>query len=212
MAGGHKRKPPEVRRREIMDAVVAIGVERGLDAISVRDVAEHCGVAPGLIHHYFPSVDELLAESFGTWADSSLTVLRDLSREESPRMALALTVANLSPDQRIWNDALSSASRHRQLRDRAKALSEDYLAHVEGLIRAGIDREQFTCDDPTLSAWRIILLLDGMVAMMHILDLIRRDQLATIVGPVVERELGLAAGSFTELIRAVLSAEHVPVW
>lgn len=212
MAGGHKRKAPEVRRREIMDAVIAIGVERGLDAVSVRDVAEHCGVAPGLIHHYFPSVDELIAESFGTWADSSLKVLRDLSQEESPRTALALTVANLSPDQRIWNDALNTASRHQPLRDRAQALSQDYLAHVEGLIHAGIDQGQFTSDDPLLSAWRIILLLDGMVAMMHILGLIHRDQLATIVGPVVERELGLAPDSFTELVQAVLSAGTVLDW
>jgi len=212
MTGGHKRKAPEVRRREILDAVIAIGVERGLDAINVRDVAEHCGVAPGLIHHYFPSVDELIAESFGTWADSSLKVLRDLSQEESPRMALALTVANLSPDQRIWNDALNTASRHQPLRDRAKALSEDYLAHVEGLIRSGVEKEQFTCDDPLLSAWRIILVLDGMVAMMHILDLIRRDQLAIIVGPLVERELGLVPGTFTELVQAVLTAGNVPGW
>lgn len=212
MTGNRTRKPPEVRRREILDAAIAIGAERGLDRINVREVADRCGVAPGLIHHYFPSVDELLAESFGSWADSSLKVLQELSGSKSPRMALALTVANLSPDQRIWNDALSSASRHTQLRDRARSLSEDYLAHVEGLIRAGVEMKQFTAPDPQASAWRIILVLDGMVAMMHILDMIRPDQLATIVGPAVERELELAPGSFTELVQAVLNAGDVPGW
>jgi AcrR family transcriptional regulator len=212
MTGNRTRKPPEVRRREILDAAIAIGAERGLDRINVREVADRCGVAPGLIHHYFPSVDELLAESFGSWADSSLKVLQELSGSKSPRMALALTVANLSPDQRIWHDALSSASRHTQLRDRARSLSEDYLAHVEGLIRAGVEMKQFTAPDPQASAWRIILVLDGMVAMMHILDMIPPDQLATIVGPVVERELELAPGSFTELVQAVLNAGDVPGW
>lgn len=212
MATGRTRKPPEVRRREILDAVIAIGADRGLDAVSVRDVAAHCGVAPGLIHHYFPSFDELLAESFGTWADASLKELQRLSESASPRMALALTVANVSPDQRIWNDALSTASRYQQLRARARSLSEDYLAHVEGLIRAGIEKEQFVCPDPHLSAWRIILVLDGMVAMVHILDLIHRDQLATIAGPVVERELDLEPGTFTELVQAVLTSSHGTSW
>ncbi|MFC5179486.1 TetR/AcrR family transcriptional regulator [Nocardioides taihuensis] len=209
MPAGRKRKSPEVRRREILDAVIAIGSDSGLDAVSVRDVAERCGVAPGLIHHYFPSMDELLAESFGSWADSSLRQLQEISAGASPRVALALTVANLSPDQRIWHDALSTASRYSQLRARARSLSEDYLAHVEGLVRAGVEVGQFACPDPRESAWRIILVLDGMVAMMHILDLIGRDELATIVGPVVENELDLARGSFTELVQAVLASDGV---
>ena len=212
MATTRTRKSPEVRRREILEAVIAIGADRGLDALNVRDVAERCGVAPGLIHHYFPSMDELLAESFGTWADASLKALQQLSESASPRVALALTVANVSPDQRIWHDALSSASRHQQLRARAKSLSEEYLAHVEGLIRAGIEKEQFACPDPRLSAWRIILVLDGMVAMMHILDLIHREQLAGIAGPVVENELGLDRGTFTELVEAILTSSNGTSW
>lgn len=209
MASAQKRKSPEVRRREILDAVIAIGSDKGLEAISVRDVAEQAGVAPGLIHHYFPSMDELLAESFGSWADSSLKQLQDISDGATPKVALALTVANLSPDQRIWHDALSTASRYSQLRARAKTLSEDYLAHVEGLVRAGVEEEQFNCPDPRATAWRIILVLDGMVAMMHILELIERDELATIVGPVVENELKLASGTFTELIQAIVAADGV---
>lgn len=204
MSAPRKRKSPEVRRLEILDAAIAIGAERGLDAISTRDIAARIDVAPGLIHHYFPSLDGLLAESFGRWADTSLRELQDLSRDVSPRMALAFTVARLTPDQRIWHDALSSAWRYTELRARAKSLSEDYLSHVEGLIRTGVAEGQFVCADPRLSAWRIILILDGAVAMVHILELIDWQELSRIVGPVVERELALPSETFTELIEAAL--------
>ncbi|MCW2756431.1 MAG: hypothetical protein JWO46_177 [Nocardioidaceae bacterium] len=205
------RKPPEVRRQEILDAVVAIAADHGLDAISARDVAERAGVAPGLIHHYFPSMDELLAESFGKWADGQLEHLQRVADDVPPRVSLALTVAHLSPEQRIWNDALSTATRFSELRHRARRLSEAYLAHVQGTIEAGVADGTFVCASPRDSAWRIILILDGMVAMVHILDLIQAREIAAIISPVVEHDLGLEPGSFADLVLAVMARE-TPGW
>lgn len=206
MAGTGKRKPPEVRRQEIIEAAAAIGAERGLESVTVRDVAARASVAPGLIHHYFPSLDALLTESFGSWADGVLGQLRQNAEGMSPKVALALTVTHLYPEQRIWIDALTTAARFSQLRERARELSVDYLDHTVATIQAGVDLGMFTCDDPTHAAWRIILLLDGMVAMVHILELIEPEQVPLIVGPVVEDQLGLERGSFTELVQA-LSAQ-----
>ena len=203
MASSRQRKSPEVRRQEILDAAVSLGAERGLESVSIRDVAKRAAVAPGLIHHYFPSLDALLTESFGSWADAILRQLRQQSDGVSPRMALALAVANLYPEQRIWNDALSTASRFAQLRDKARELSVEYLDHVESLIRAGVDDGAFVCDDPTRAAWRIILILDGLVAMVHILEIIKPEETALIVGPVIEGQLKLERGTFTELVQAV---------
>lgn len=203
MASSRQRKSPEVRRQEILDAAISIGAERGLGSVTVRDVAERASVAPGLIHHYFPSLDALLTDSFGSWADTVIDGLRQQSEQVSPRVGLALAVSNLYPEQRIWNDALSTASRFTQLRQRARDLSREYLEHVEAIIRAGCAEGVFVSEDPTLSAWRIILILDGLVAMVHILEIIDKDQIPVIVGPVIEEQLQLERGTFTELVQAV---------
>jgi AcrR family transcriptional regulator len=200
-----RRKAPEVRRQEILDAATSLSIERGSASISVRDVAERASVAPGLIHHYFPSLDALITESFGSWADEILTRLRQQAEGVSPRTGLALVVTNLTPEERIWNDALTTSSRFSQLNQRARELSIEYLAHVESLIRAGIDEGVFRCDDPTLAAWRLILMLDGLVAMVHIIKIIEPSQIPLIVGPVVEEQLQLEPGSFTELVQAISS-------
>jgi AcrR family transcriptional regulator len=208
VAEPRRRKAPEIRRQEIVDAVVSLAAERGLGSITVRDVAQRVSVAPGLIHHYFPSLDALLTESFATWADASLERLRELSVDLSPRMGLAMAVADLLPEQRIWNDALTTASRFPQLRERAWELSVEYLEHVEGLIVAGVDEGVFTCEQPTLAAWRVILMLDGLVAMVHILGIVSQEQIPLIVGPVVEDQLGLERNSFTELVQGIMSGPY----
>lgn len=203
MSPTRQRKTPEARRRQIQEAVIRVGTESGMDGITVRDVAEAAGVAPGLIHHYFPSTDDLLAESFGAWADASLRQLTDLPEGVPPTVALALVVANLTPDQRLWHDALSSASRYDKLRERALELSVNYQGHVESVIRAGVEDGSFTCADPESSTWRIILILDGLVPMVHILGLIDRERIPELVGAVVEQELSLAPGSFAAVVKVL---------
>ncbi|AQT80199.1 hypothetical protein B1R94_14405 [Mycolicibacterium litorale] len=199
-----------MRRQEILDAVIAVAIDRGLDGITVRDVAQRASVTPGLIHHYFPSLDEMLTTAFGEWADRSLERTLLDARDVSPRMGLAQVVADNTPAQRLWNDALSTASRFELLKQRAHDLSVSYRDHVESLIRAGVGDGSFVCADPRATAWRVILMLDGLVPMVHVLGLIAPLEIPAIVGPVVENELGLETGSFTELALAMMRSASTP--
>jgi len=52
---------PEQRRAAIVDATVGVMLRRGIAAATVRDVAAEMGTSSGLIHHYFGSMEELLA-------------------------------------------------------------------------------------------------------------------------------------------------------
>ncbi len=204
MTAPKKRKSPAVRRREILQATIAVGRERGLDALTLRDIAERTGVTPGLIHHYFPSMDSLITEAFGGWADEALAMLSAQEKSATPRMALALVVMNVGPEQRLWYDALITASRFELLRDRARRLSQSYHSHVASLIRAGVGDGSFRCSDPETTAWRIILMLDGLVPMSSIVRLLELREIPEIVGPFIERELGLGDRTFTDLLQALL--------
>lgn len=199
-----KRKSPAVRRLEILQATIAVGGELGLDVLTLRDVAERAGVTPGLIHHYFPSMEALITEAFGNWADNEFVTLAEREVSATPRMALALVVVNVDLEQRFWYDALITSSRLELLRDRASRLSQSYHDHVTSLVRAGVDDGTFHSDDPEKSAWRIILMLDGLVPMTSILQLIEFKEVPEIVGPFIERELGLDTGTFTELLQALM--------
>lgn len=52
------------RRAEIVEALLRIIGEHGLDAVSVRDIATAAGVSVGRVQHYFPTKDLVLQAAF----------------------------------------------------------------------------------------------------------------------------------------------------
>ena len=48
------------RRSEIVQAAYRVLSERGYEATSIKDIAQAADIAPGLVHYYFASKEELL--------------------------------------------------------------------------------------------------------------------------------------------------------
>jgi AcrR family transcriptional regulator len=59
--------PKGVRRRQqILDSVIALLAQRGVDRASLRTVSDAIGVSHTALRHYFSSRDELLVEAYRT--------------------------------------------------------------------------------------------------------------------------------------------------
>ena len=54
-------KPPDIRRREIVEAAADLFLTKGYQKTSIKDITTHAGIARGLFHYYFKSKDEILA-------------------------------------------------------------------------------------------------------------------------------------------------------
>jgi len=54
----------ETRRSQLLDIALALFAERGVENVSIKDLATEAGVAQGLIYHYFQSKDKLLSAVF----------------------------------------------------------------------------------------------------------------------------------------------------
>jgi AcrR family transcriptional regulator len=80
-----KRVDPEERRRSIADALMRVASSRGLEAVSLRHVAEEAGATAGLVQHYFRTKDEMM-----------LFALEVVSERAEARIGPA--VAALGPD------------------------------------------------------------------------------------------------------------------
>ncbi|MCH0538164.1 TetR/AcrR family transcriptional regulator [Streptomyces sp. MUM 203J] len=65
-------QPPDVRRRQILDATAALLLEDGYEALTVSKVAARAGVAKGTVYLYFDSKQELLAALQGEMWDRML--------------------------------------------------------------------------------------------------------------------------------------------
>lgn len=67
----------EARRRAIAEAIFEVIGDRGLEAVSLRDVAAQAGVSMGSVQHYFRSKEEMLQFALGHMRDRALARLQD---------------------------------------------------------------------------------------------------------------------------------------
>lgn len=81
MSDGPRRRDPERRRREIVDAAAALVLESGADALTHRKVAARAGVPLGSTTQYFATLDDLREAALRNLMDEAEQWLADLEAE-----------------------------------------------------------------------------------------------------------------------------------
>ena len=95
----------ETRRSQLLDIALALFAERGVENVSIKDLATEASVAQGLIYHYFQSKDELLSAVFQR--HNPLPPLREIIGEievlpaREGLVLFAHRVATLLPEKRL---------------------------------------------------------------------------------------------------------------
>ena len=193
---------PADRRSAIVAATVDIARRKGLASTTVRDVAAEMGTSSGLIHHYFASMDEVLAAAFEIVASQDLEVSAQLmAGASSPVEALRAFFRTYTPADKdwafqLWLDAWAEAARRPAVQATSRRLNLEWQALLERTIQAGVRSGTFVCPDPAGAAWRILSLLDGLALQVVAHGTtISRDDVVEWSTAAAERELGLAAGT-----------------
>jgi len=147
--------PKGVRRRQqILDSVIALLAQRGVDRASLRTVGEAIGVSHSALRHYFSSRDELLVEAYrthegqaagdGPSADSSAVgVIIEAAERNRSIPGLVELYATLSTDALQEQHGLTREfvrGRFRSLRATlAGLIAEEQRARAGQAGAAGID-------------------------------------------------------------------------
>ena len=193
---------PAARRDAIVDAALTVALQKGLGATTVRDVAAELHCSSGLIHHYFSSMDEVLAAAFERAAG------RDLADTESAVAAARTPVEQLTAfldtysraehdwAYQLWLDAWAEASRRPALGNTSRRLNAAWQQLLVRIIRDGAVGDTFRCNDPDAAAWRLLSLLDGLSlqAVAH-RGLVNRVTVVEWATALAEDELELERGA-----------------
>jgi AcrR family transcriptional regulator len=171
-----KQVDHEVRRRQIAAAVWRIIAERGLEAVSMREVSLEARVSVGAVQHYFASKDEVI-----TFAASHLReqlsdrVARQVAAMPRPHtplgLARAVLVALLPMDAAgrtasLVGNALSlRALREPGLTERYRKGSAEIVALVADHLAAAADDGEVRADlDATREAQILVALAGGLAS------------------------------------------------
>lgn len=198
------RKDPSARRAEIVAASAAVALAEGLECVTLRRIADELAVRPGLISHYFPVTEDLVAEAFGNAAGAELDSLLPPDPDaESPRLRLARFFARTSGEaydamSRLWINARHLSRYRPVLRDRVAEQEAAWRGRLTALVEEGVERGEFRTDDPYVTTIQILVVLDGLGAHANT-DTSNRPAAATRLAiTTAERELGLPFGALTD--------------
>jgi len=201
---------PDIRRQAIVDAAQIVATQKGLSTTTVRDVATEMGTSSGLVHHYFDSMDQLLAVVFGQVAKAELSALRDrMHRAETPTGQLAEYFAAFTDPENdenfhFWLDAWSEAARNETIRKVSREMNIEWQELLLSVIAAGVRTGEFIDVDLEAVSWKALSLLDGLeLQIVAHPTVITRKQAAKWAAESIEKELGLPTGTITEILTAV---------
>ncbi len=202
------RMDPNVRRQKIVEAAQAVATRKGLSATTVRDVAEEMGTSSGLIHHYFASMDQLLAVVFDKVAEADLSATRkrmEVATSPTGRLA-AYFAAWGDPDNdetfQFWLDAWSEAGRNDAVRERSRDLNIEWQELLSEVIRQGIETGEFSDTEVDAAAWKALSLLDGLtLQVVAHPTVIERGKAVKWAASGIENDLGLPPGALADAMQ-----------
>lgn len=177
-----RQKQSKDRHQEILEAAARVITDRGLGDTRISDIAERCGVSPGLILYYFESKDRLLVEAL-TYANDKyyLAQARELRRLATARERLErlvdLAVPGLLPDFErleewaLWIEIWVRALRDPTLAKEAEVLDRRWRGSIADIIRSGRDSGEFPeGSDPEELGVQLGALIDGMAIQVLMND------------------------------------------
>ncbi|GAA5117412.1 TetR/AcrR family transcriptional regulator [Pseudonocardia adelaidensis] len=153
----------EVRRR-LVQAARELVPERGWTAVSTRTVAERAGVAPGLVHYHFASLQALLAEAaVGALREMIDGVGELLQQARTPTELVDLIAAAVDrytgtdPASLLAVETYLAATRDPGLREQLGAVLDEFRDGVARQLR-----EQGV-PDPVATAAVLAAVVDGVL-------------------------------------------------
>lgn len=78
------RRDPEMAKKLILDATERLMLDEGYAAVTTRAVAKLAGLAPGLVHYYYPSTDDLLVAAYRRTTEANFERLTEALQSENP--------------------------------------------------------------------------------------------------------------------------------
>jgi AcrR family transcriptional regulator len=177
-----RQKNGKDRHQEILEAAARVITDRGLADTRIQDIAERCGVSPGLILYYFESKDRLLVDAL-TWANDTyyLAQARDLRRLDSARDQLTrlidLSVPGLLPDFErleewaLWIEIWVRALRDPGLAKEAEVLDRRWRQSIADIVRLGRQTGEFPeGEDADAIGRKLGALIDGLAIQVLMND------------------------------------------
>lgn len=174
-ASVHSRFPPEVRRRQIIDATRSVIAEKGFAGITMRDMAQAANISLGTLSYHFTAVNDLLAEILRVETDevyAQVTVQARLQQTGFDELIFLVDEFLASnPRMRehwlLWLNFWAISLVKPEYANWQRSVYRQWHKQVETAIRRGLADGTLTSDDPHDDAVAFAAMMDGLVVQTY---------------------------------------------
>ena len=177
-----------------------LALAEGLESLTLRRVADALGVVPGLVNHYFRSVEDLVAEAFAAAAYGEFSTLFDVvdaagAPVERMRALIGLLVSDDRDDiSLLWIDAWNASRRRPALHAEVSRQMLVWQERLADLVSAGVADGVFRATDAFAAATRIMAVSDAFSLQAAVRSPADYVVVRQMVIDNAERELDLRPG------------------
>lgn len=160
--GGSVRN--SVMRERITAAAARLFQTRGINAVSMQEVAAEVGLSKASIYHYYESRDDLLRHVFGDWARGEVERARSIAESNDDPATKLTAFIRFHLNSLVDHLDLYSLSFREEselpadVREEFRAVKREHDVLLHRILREGVEARIFEPIDETLAAFAI----DGM--------------------------------------------------
>jgi AcrR family transcriptional regulator len=168
-----KNESKEKRINDILDAAVAIFVEKGYENTTMSEIASRAGMSKGGLYHYFLTKDMVLLYANQKLLDPTYEIMKQAENFNSIKEGLEFYISNYI---KYWIDrkreliffslSMTKAMSQKDIFNMYQKYIEKYITTIEVIYQKGIDSGEFISHNPRHSAVALISALDGVLVYM----------------------------------------------
>lgn len=158
------------RQQEIIKAAIELIAEKGIQQLTIKNLAKKIGLAEGAIYRHFESKIDILLGILGTFRDSKADVMRNISGADLSASEKLQTIFRVRFSQFTENPALAAVifseeifQNEERLSQKVRTLMEESQKTIGDLIHAGQQSGEFRAD---ISAEQLSLLITGALRLL----------------------------------------------
>lgn len=189
------RKPPEERRKEILDAAERVLAAKGVAGTTVEDITAAAGVAKGTFYLYFESKDQVVAALRDRFVAESLEHANELVSRVGNEDWWALVdttiaavidfhVERQDTVRIFWGQGTTP-----ETQDALTACEARLVEMFAWGIRAGVDAGTFATSDPEATARMLFHAIDGLLVHATMSNTLDRDRLVAAATELTRKAL-----------------------
>lgn len=170
------RQPTEVRRRLLVEAAREVIAERGLFAVTMRDIAAAGGVSVGTVSYHFTGIEEILGEVLKDEMTSFYTPLLEAAAlcPSAADELRALVDGFFSEEPRtvqhwhLWFDFWSLSAHDRDYAEWQRSTYRRWRDDVVRVLTRGHRSQTFVIPDLERTVTEFMVMFDGLALRAYL--------------------------------------------